>query len=433
MHRQTTFAAALGLLLLVSALLTLAGCEAAAPEEEEAEAPMHYSAVPVKVGVAERTTLRPTLDLVGTLLALPEATALICPQVSGTVMKVAVVEGQAVNAGDEVVLLDNRAAEADVAKAVAAVDEKAAVLERLKRGSLPQEIEVAKQDVQKFKVTADALRSKVAALSALREKNELSVVQFETARSALESAEAEHAAAQAKLALLEAGTPREQIAEAQAQLAEAQANLAAAQLAVRFCHLASPIDGIVTQLTVRRGMSVDPTTCLATIVNLATVFAQFRVPSVYMAQVRPGAAVEVSLVSLPGETFHGTVTRLSGQADAATGDVGAFVTLANEGGLLKPGLGCRLSVALPPIPDALVIPVAAVADRSGTPVVTLVKDNKAREIEVKLGVQVGPQVQVLEGLAPGDTVATENGYGLPDDCPVRIESAVPAGAPSAAP
>jgi len=417
MHRQTTFAAALGLLLLVSALLTLAGCEAAAPEEEEAEAPMHYTAVPVKVGVAERTTLRPTLDLVGALLALPEATALICPQVSGTVMKVAVVEGQAVNAGDEVVLLDSRAAEADVARAVAAVDEKAAVLERLKRGSLPQEIEVAKQDVQKFKVTADALRSKVAALSALREKNELSVVQFETARSALESAEAEHAAAQAKLALLEAGTPREQIAEAQAQLAEAQADLAAAQLAVRFCHLASPIDGIVTQLTVRRGMSVDPTTCLATIVNLATVFAQFRVPSVYMAQVRPGAAV----------------TRLSGQADAATGDVGAFVTLANEGGLLKPGLGCRLSVALPPIPDALVIPVAAVADRSGTPVVTLVKDNKAREIEVKLGVQVGPQVQVLEGLAPGDTVATENGYGLPDDCPVRIESAVPAAAPSAAP
>jgi membrane fusion protein (multidrug efflux system) len=53
-------------------------------------------------------------------------------------------------------------------------------------------------------------------------------------------------------------------------------------------------------------------------------------------------------------------------------------------------------------------------------VVTVVKDNKAREVEVKLGIQAQDRVQVLEGIAPGDLVATENGYGLPDDCPVRI-------------
>jgi len=417
--------AAWAFLLPALAGLVAAGCKDATPDEE-GEGGSQFSAVVVKAAVAERVTLQPTLNAVGTLVAPPEATATLCPQMSGTVVQVAVVEGQAIKAGEEAVLLDSRAAVVNVAKAAAAVAEKTAVLQRLKRGYLAQEIEAARQDVHKFKVAADVLRAKAAALEPLWAKDEVSPVQFEAARSAVASAEAEQAAAQAKLALLEAGTPPEQVAEAEAQLAAAKADLDAAELAVRFCHLASPIDGIVTQLTVRQGLSVDPATCLVEITNPATVFAQFRVPSVYMARVQPGAAVEVTLASLPGEVFHGTVIRLRGQADVATGDLDAFAALANEQGLLKPGLGCRLSVALPPIPDALVIPTAAVADRSGTPVVTRIKDNKAREIEVKLGIQTGSHVQVLEGLAPGDIVATENGYGLPDDCPVRIENTVPA-------
>jgi len=300
------------------------------------------------------------------------------------------------------------------------VAEQAAVVARLKRGFLPQEIEIARHDVAKFRANAETAKSKLAGLSALREKNEVSSVQFEAARQALQAAEAELAAASSKLALLEAGTRPEEIAEAEAKRAAAEAGLAAAKLGVQLGRITSPIRGVVSQLSARLGITVDRTTALATVVNDSTVFVQFRIPNAYLCRVQAGALVQATLTCMPGETFQGKITRLSTQADPATGDVDAFATLANDKGVLRPGLGCRVHVQLPEIPGATVIPVAAVADRAGTAVVTVVKDNKAREVEVKLGIQAQDRVQLLEGIAPGDLVATENGYGLPDDCPVRI-------------
>jgi len=414
---------------LACLFLLAGGCGQEA--DEEAEETIHYDPVPVRVVAAKSATLQPTLDLIGTIVVMPERTAILSPLEGGTIAKVLVIEGQRVRAGDVLVQLDPRLARADLAKATATLGEKSAVLARLKRGPRPQEIDAVRQDAQKFKAAAEALRVKVKALSPLREKQEVSQVQVDAAQASLQAAEAEHAAASARVALMEAGTSPEEIAEAEAVCEVAKAELASAQLACDCCQIASPITGMVMHLSARQGMTVDRTTPLATLADDAAVFAQFRVPHVYLDKVRPAAAVTVRLTALPDAVFHGTVTRLSGQADPNSGAVDAFATLPNDKGLLKPGLGCRLSVALPEIPGATVIPVAAVADRSGTPVVTVIKDNKAREVEVKLGTQAGDQVQVLEGLAPGDLVAIENGYGLPDDCPVRILDDAPAAAGAA--
>ena len=106
------------------------------------------------------TTLRPSVDLIGMLVALPECTTTVSPQVGGWVQKVLVVEGATVQAGDELVLLDTRLADVAVAKAQAAVAEKEATLARLKRGYLPQELEIARYEVEKCRETADSLRGR---------------------------------------------------------------------------------------------------------------------------------------------------------------------------------------------------------------------------------------------------------------------------------
>jgi multidrug efflux pump subunit AcrA (membrane-fusion protein) len=53
-------------------------------------------------------------------------------------------------------------------------------------------------------------------------------------------------------------------------------------------------------------------------------------------------------------------------------------------------------------------------------VVTVIRDDKAYEVEVELGAQTHQWVQVLKGLSPGDVVVTAGGCGLPEGCPVRI-------------
>jgi HlyD family secretion protein len=410
--------AAMGLTALVA--LAIAGCKQAVSVDSDEAGKLPKEPVPVRAVQAEVTTLRPSVDLVGALVALPECTTTVSPQVGGWVQKVLVVEGATVQAADELVLLDRRLAEVEVAKVTASVAEKEAVLAKLKRGYLPQELEMARQEVHKCQATMDSLRAELAALESLRQNKELSDIQYQKFASSLRAAEAGHAAAEAKLRLLQAGTPREEISEAESRVAIAEAELAAAKLNLELCRIVSLTAGTVTQLLARQGTFVERSTPLLTIVDLSRVFMQVRVPSVHMAQLHVGAEVDVHITSHPHGVFRGEVARISGQADPATGDVDAFVLVNNDNNLLRPGLACRGRVWLPEQADVLTVPVAAVADHAGTPVVTVVRDNKAHEIEVKLGLQTRERVQVTEGLSAGDWVITEGGYGLPEDCPVQV-------------
>ena len=260
----------------------------------------------------------------------------------------------------------------------------------------------------------------MSALKDLLSRNEISTVQYETKLKALEAAESALASADANLKLVEHGTRPEVIAEAQAQVDVAAANLNSAQLAVEWCTIGSPIDGIVVQLAARRGQFYDRAVPLATITDLSEVFAQLRIPSDALANVDTGTPVEVHVTAFQEDAFAGNVTRRSGEADSLSGDLNMYVSLKNPDDRLRPGLGCRAKVWLPTVTDALSVPASAIADHAGSPVVTIIRDGKATETPVVVGVQAEGRVQIIRGLSPGDFVATKGGYGLPDDYPVEI-------------
>ncbi|QDV26406.1 copper/silver efflux system membrane fusion protein CusB [Aureliella helgolandensis] len=123
-------------------------------------------------------------------------------------------------------------------------------------------------------------------------------------------------------------------------------------------------------------------------IDLTEVFAQIRIPSIQFAKVHDDSEVNIEIVSFPDQVFKARVTRISGQADPATGNVIVFAKIYNSEFKLRPGLSCQTSVALPVIVDALVIPVAAVADNAGIPVVTIVRDGKAYETAVTVGAAI---------------------------------------------
>lgn len=418
-------------LALVSLMpFAAAGCKKVTSGETADENKLPKEPVPVQAVKVERISLKPSIEVVGSLVAIPENSTSISPQIAGWIEKVLVVEGSRVRAGDELLRLDSRLAEADYARASASVDEKTAILQRLKHGPRTEEIEVARHDAHRAEVAIGALRNEIEALKGLQARGEVSPIQFQKAQSSLQAAEAESASAAAKLKLLKAGARPEEIAEAEARLKAAKAELVTAKLNFDLCRITSPIDGIVTQLAVRQGMYVERIANIATVVDLSKLFMQIRVPSAYLARVNPDAAVDVRVSSLPDKTFQGKIARIGGQADPTTGDVDALAEITNDGGLLRPGLACRGRVWLPEIADAIVVPACAISDRDGTPVISVVRGGKGFEIEVKPGVQAQDKIQVIEGLTPGDTVITQGGYGLPEGCPVRLLETTANTAPS---
>lgn len=396
------------------------GCGKGPPPAEEEHSNLPTGPVPVQAVKIEPSTLKPSLDLVGTTIAAPERIAVISPQLGGWIEKVHVVDGQFVRAGEVLVTFDSRIARVDLERAGALVAEKEAVVERLKQGYLPHELEVARQDRDKARATMEGLQHEIEALQELRSRNEISKVHLETKVKAFTSAEAALASAAAHVKLLEEGTRPEMIAEAEAHLASVKADRHHAQLAVQFCSITSPIDGIVVRLLARQGQFFDRASPMATIMDLSDVFVQLRIPSAQFVHVREGTVVDVAPTALSGRTFPGKIVRINGEADPLTGNIDAFAVVKNKDDVLRPGLGCRAQVWLPEIRDTLAVPLSAVADNAGTAIVTVVREEKAYEVEVVLGAHTSKMVQVVNGLSVGDVVITAGGYGLPEGCPVRV-------------
>jgi multidrug efflux pump subunit AcrA (membrane-fusion protein) len=406
-------------ILFTGPSLLLIGCrrDTSAQEAEESKP---TEPVQVRCATASVTTLRPFLEVVGTLVSIPEKTAVLSTQVAGQVQQLLVVEGQRVQAGDVLLQLDDRSAEAQRAKARAAVAESRAIVSRLKHGSRSEDIDVARQELRKSETNLRLMRGKVQSGTALQDVHAIPEQELAQRTADAEDAEADVAANQARLKLLEAGPRAEEISEAEAKLAGAEADLASSELALQLTRITAPLDGVLMDVPVRQGMFVSAGMTLMTLADLSTLFARTRVPTAYLSQVKEGQNVDVRVASFPDDTFTGAIARIRKQADVQTGDVDAFASAPNPDGSLRPGLACRLQIWLPEIRDAVAVPVTAIADRDGVPVVTVIRDEKAYETEVRLGALTNQLVQILGGVSPGDLVAVEGGYGLPDGCPCIV-------------
>lgn len=386
------------------------------------ETPLVENTAVVEVNAAKavRMTLHPTLKLAGILEVIPEETAVIAAPVAGQVRAVHVRENQHVSKGMPMVSLDTHVLASDLHRAEAALQEARANLAMLRRGPLPEEIESMRQEAHGAAVAAKSLADKFAALAPLHDRGEISDVQLEQARAAMQGGEAARAAAAEKLKLLESGTRAEEIEVASARVLAAEADVDAQRLAITLSEITAPIDGDLLELSVRQGMYVDRPDTLGRIANLTSLFARVRVPSSFRTRVSEGARAELRMSESKDVLFEGTVARIAREADQQTGDLDALILLQNKEGALQPGLSCGVEIALPENADAIVVPVAALANRNGDAVVTLIRDDKAFETPVETGMRTEDGVQITRGVAEGDLVAIEGGYALPDACPVNV-------------
>jgi membrane fusion protein (multidrug efflux system) len=115
-------------------------------------------------------------------------------------------------------------------------------------------------------------------------------------------------------------------------------------------------------------------------------------------------------------------------ADTATFSVRIRVTETQ--GLLRPGMFARVAIVYERRPDALQIPRTALLDSEGPPKVFVVKDGKAAERAVKLGLSNGAWIEVTEGLKDGEQVVVVGQGAVKPGAAVRVvnSSARPAAA-----
>lgn len=184
--------------------------------------------------------------------------------------------------------------------------------------------------------------------------------------------------------------------------------------------LAAPIGGVLTELSVREGMSVTPGAPLVRITGLNTVWLYADVAESVAAQIRPGLAVTAQVTGLPNKTFSGRVNAVLPDVNAATRTIKVRIELANPQLALAPGMYARVAFALAPSKPALLIPSEAVIQTGKRSLVMLAQDaGKYSPVEIKIGREAGGKTEVLDGLQAGQKVVVSGQFLLDSEASLK--------------
>lgn len=243
------------------------------------------------------------------------------------------------------------------------------------------------------------------------------------------SAQAQAAAARARLAretelYRQRLTTARAVEDARADLArfEAEASGAAQRLAAmgagagagRHVVLRAPIAGRVVRRDVIVGQTIDDTSSVLRIADLARVWVLLDVYEMDLPSVRVGDRAEIA-TQAAGPPVVGEVSHVEATIDLRTRAARVRVELANPDLRLRPGqfVTARVRTAAAGAREVTTVPRSAVVQVDGRPAVFVARGPREYEAAtVALGEADGDRVAVTRGLAPGDEVVTDGAFAL---------------------
>ena len=175
----------------------------------------------------------------------------------------------------------------------------------------------------------------------------------------------------------------------------------------------APFAGEIIERTAVQGVLVEPGKPLFTVADRSTVWVILNLPERALAQAQVGQPVEVSVESLPGETFQGKLTWIGAEVDERSRMARARAEVANPEGRLKARMFAKARILTRQNENALLAPASAIQYVNGQPLVFVQIAEDLFEVRnVRLGARLGQGWEVVDGLQSHDKVVTAHGYSL---------------------
>lgn len=351
--------------ILILGLGSAWACKAPEATAKAAAEPM-VTTVDVPVVTAAASTIEAVLEISGTLAARTRVP--VKPRLPGALDAVLVEIGDAVTAGQAVARIDRREIDAQADAAEAAVSVAKAGLENAEAGLANAVLE--------------ADRAKV-----LFEGGALP-------RQRLDAAQTAHRSALAQREL------------ATATLAQAEASLRRAREVQRDATLVSPVTGFVVERNYDAG-AIPGDQPVVVVADLRQMKLEAGVSELEAGRLRVGMKAEIEAQAKPGQVFDGQLAAIAPEVDERNRHFRIEVRVPNQSRDLLSGMYASARIVTSSQPDAVVVPREAVGTRDGKRVVLKVQDGTVTAVEVVEGISDGMRVQIVEGLAAGDTVVSD--------------------------
>ena len=356
----------LGYYLIIFLPLVLFSCMKS--DETPSEKSLNLSPILPEVVVHEivRGPIYKTYTSLGTVAASDFAR--ITPKVAGRIKTIHVEEGDRVEKGDALMLIDPFDYEQALQNTAAIKNQAQVNLERARRDLSRMESLYRKKSVSQ-QTFQDTLSARDLALF----QYDQAVVSFETAKRNLEE-----------------------------------------------CRVSAPISGIVTQKGIHVGELTSPTQLAFVIMNMDSVKVEADLPEEIFSSIRRGSDGIITLDALAGNTFTGTITKIYPTIDPLSRTFKVTITLNNPALLLRSGMTARSKVVQKAREAALCAPKPSLVQAQQGYIVYIIKNDTVIKTPVKVGLEGDSVFEIIKGVSQGDKVVTRGLAGLRDGMGVRI-------------
>jgi multidrug efflux pump subunit AcrA (membrane-fusion protein) len=410
------FAILMLLLVAVATFIAACGGSKANVRKDEAAANTPAPVVEVTTAAAIKRDLPRFFEATGSLAGDQQTD--VAPQTSGKVVAVGVDIGSPVRRGQMLVRLDDAELKLRVEQAAAQVQQaKAAVRQAeekigLRPGQAFDPNRVA--EVAAAKVTLDLAEKNLTRAEKLIESGDVSRQFYDQQRAQRDQLKEQYdvALAQARQNYAAVDVARTNVANAEAALALAKQNLS-------YAVIPSPMDGFVSERTADLGEYVSPQQKVATVVRTNPLRVRIDVPEQAIPEVRIGQSVSATTSAWPDRNFSGRVARIAPNVSAQSRTLTVEAEIDNSSGTLKPGQFASVRILQERAEPAVLVPARAVITEAGVSRVFVIKDGHAEQRLVQTGQTEGDLIEIRQGVAADEQVATSNQQQLTDGIAVK--------------
>lgn len=345
-----------------------------------------------EVGVTEITTLtvaQSSVKLTSSGYVVAQVSSDVGPVVAGRVKSISIKEGDVVQQGSVIAILENS-------------DRKAAITS-------------ARSQITSSEARAQVSRADLAALE-LKAKRERALAREGVSAPAIADDLEAQIAAQKKV-----------VDAADAQTKAARAEVKNLQVNLDYMTVTAPISGTVVGKPVGVGAMVGPFVgALAKLVDLASIMVETDVPEGRVHLLAVGAPTEILLDAFPGKRLRGEVAQIGPRVDRAKATVTVKVKLVDAAAGVLPDMAARVNFLGEKLdekslkePPKVVVPGSAVVDRAGAKVVFVIDGGKVRMRAVTLGAPVGNGFELIDGPPSGTRLVKDPPKELSDGRDVK--------------
>ncbi|WP_428817926.1 efflux RND transporter periplasmic adaptor subunit (plasmid) [Clostridium butyricum] len=337
---------------------------------------------------------------------------IISSKISAKVTKVVVENGQYVNEGDTIAVLDDQDIQNSIKTATAQLE-----VNEKQVNSAEQQLNSTQTSLEKLKINVDDAQRNYDREKALFDAGAVSQSELDASEKTLNTSKADYNSGQANIEISKAS-----IESAKASVEAQKVNIEKLQNDLNNVVIKAPISGVISEKNVNVGQIINQGAVLAKINDISYVFATIQVPQDKINDIKVGKPAEVTLED--NNTVHnGTLDSIDLSGDSTLRVFNCKIKMENSNKELLPGEYAKVNFSNTENNNKVItIPVSSLAGSEGDYYVFINDNGVASKVSVDIGDADENNVEIISGVKEGDEIICTNMSSLKDGCKIDVIS-----------